>query len=179
MAGMCRSVLIVWSVAATLTAMLGVTAGVSRADDVDLPGVSLTSTSGAPLQAGGTYGIGEVVVAHFDAPVGDRGAAEQQLAVSTSPPVSGAWHWVRPNRALAPAAVLRAGHRRHDHPGPAAADVHHRRLTRINRRRRHQAGQRLRRRRLARTMPTSMGRAVPTRSETKRSASGLSPASTP
>jgi len=94
MAGMCRSVLIVWSVAATLTAMLGVTAGVSRADDVDLPGVSLTSTSGAPLQAGGTYGIGEVVVAHFDAPVGDRGAAEQQLTVSTSPPVSGAWHWV-------------------------------------------------------------------------------------
>jgi len=94
MAGVCRSVLIVWSVAATLTAMLGVTAGVSRADDVDLPGVSLTSTSGAPLQAGGTYGIGEVVVAHFDAPVGDRGAAEQQLTVSTSPPVSGAWHWV-------------------------------------------------------------------------------------
>ena len=94
MAGMCRSVLIVWSVAATLTAMLGVISGVSRADDVGLPGVSLTSTSGAPLQNGATYGIGEVVVAHFDAPVGDRGAAEQQLIVSTSPPVSGAWHWV-------------------------------------------------------------------------------------
>jgi lipoprotein-anchoring transpeptidase ErfK/SrfK len=94
MAGLCRGVLIVWSVAATLTAMLGVMAGVSRADDVGLPGVSLTSTSGAPLQNGATYGIGEVVVAHFDAPVGDRGAAEQQLIVSTSPPVSGAWHWV-------------------------------------------------------------------------------------
>jgi hypothetical protein len=35
-----------------------------------------------------------VIVAHFDAPVEDRGAAEQQRAVSTSPPVSGAWHWV-------------------------------------------------------------------------------------
>jgi lipoprotein-anchoring transpeptidase ErfK/SrfK len=94
MAGVCRSVLIVWSVAATLTAMPAATAGVSRADDVDLPGVSLTSTSGAPLQNGGTYGIGEVVVAHFDAPVGDRSEAEQQLIVSTSPPGSGAWHWV-------------------------------------------------------------------------------------
>ena len=94
MAGVCRSVLIGWSVAVTLTAMLSVTAGVSRADDVDLPGVSLTSTSGAPLQNGATYGIGEVVVAHFDAPVDDRGAAEQQLIVATTPPVSGAWHWV-------------------------------------------------------------------------------------
>lgn len=45
-------------------------------------------------QNGGTYGIGVVVVAHFDAPVGDRPAAEQQLVVSTSPPVSGAWYWV-------------------------------------------------------------------------------------
>ena len=43
-----------------------------------------------------------VVVAHFDAPVGDRGAAEQQLAVSTTPPVAGAWHWVNDtHRALA------------------------------------------------------------------------------
>jgi len=94
MASACRRSLILCSAAAMLMATLVFPRGVARADDVGLPGVSLTSTSGAPLQNGGTYGIGEVVVAHFDAPVADRGAAEQQLVVSTSPPVSGAWHWV-------------------------------------------------------------------------------------
>jgi lipoprotein-anchoring transpeptidase ErfK/SrfK len=97
-------------------AMLVCPAGVSRADDAGLPGVSLTSTSGAPLQNGGTYGIGAVIVAHFDAPVGDRGAAEQQLMVSTSPPVSGAWHWVddrtahwRPPQYYAPGTTVTVG----------------------------------------------------------------------
>jgi len=66
--------------------------GAARADD--LPGVGLTGTSGAPLRDGATYGVGMVIVAHFDAPVGDFGAAEQQLTVSTEPPVAGAWHWV-------------------------------------------------------------------------------------
>jgi Bacterial Ig domain len=94
MAGACRKSLILYSAAVMLMAMLVFSEGVAHADDVGLPGVSLTSTSGAPLQNGGTYGIGEVIVAHFDAPIGDRGAAEQQLVVSTSPPVSGAWHWV-------------------------------------------------------------------------------------
>src|SRR5258705_10021417 len=94
MAGAYCRLLILCSAAAMLLAMLVFPRAVARADDVGLPGVSLTSTSGAPLQNGGTYGIGEVVVAHFDAPVDDRGAAEQQLAVSTTPSVSGAWHWV-------------------------------------------------------------------------------------
>jgi lipoprotein-anchoring transpeptidase ErfK/SrfK len=80
--------------AAVLVATFVLPAGVASADDVGLPGVSLNTTSGAPLQNGGTYGIGQVVVARFAAPVDDRGAAEQQLVVSTSPPVSGAWHWV-------------------------------------------------------------------------------------
>ena len=66
--------------------------GAARADD--LPGVKLTGTSGAPLRDGATYGVGMVIVAHFDAPVGDLGAAEQQLTVSSEPPVAGAWHWV-------------------------------------------------------------------------------------
>ena len=91
--------------------MLGVTAGVSRADDVDLPGVSLTSTSGAPLQAGGTYGIGEVVVAHLTDCRGSRRGRATAHRVHIAARVrclAGAW----------PAAVLRAGHRRHDHPGP-------------------------------------------------------------
>ena len=81
-----------------------------------VPGHSLSTTSGAALQNGGTYGIGAVVVARFDAPVGDRAAAEQQLAVSTSPPVSGAWHWVddrtahwRPPQYYAPGTVVTVG----------------------------------------------------------------------
>ncbi len=65
-----------------------------HADDEVLPPVAFTTTSGAPLQNGGTYGIGIVIVAHFDAPVGDHGLAEQALQVDTSPPVDGAWHWV-------------------------------------------------------------------------------------
>ena len=116
MAGAFRSLLILCSAAATLMAMLVVPTGVSRADDLGLPGFSLTTTSGAPLQNGGTYGIGAVVVAHFAAPVDDRGAAEQQLAVSTSPPVSGAWHWVddrtahwRPPQYYAPGTTVTVG----------------------------------------------------------------------
>jgi lipoprotein-anchoring transpeptidase ErfK/SrfK len=99
MARVCRRPVILFSVAGLLMAMFVGLPGVSRADDVGLPGVSLSTTSGATLQNGGTYGIGAVVVAHFDAPVGDRGAAEQQLVVSTSPPVSGAWHWVNDQTA--------------------------------------------------------------------------------
>jgi lipoprotein-anchoring transpeptidase ErfK/SrfK len=98
MVAACRRPVILWSLAAVLIALV-CPVGVSRADDVGLPPVSLTSTSGAPLHNGGTYGVGVVVVAHFDAPVGDRGAAEQQLVVSTSPPVSGAWHWVNDQTA--------------------------------------------------------------------------------
>ena len=121
MAGACRSVLMLCPVAAVLIALPACPAGVSRADDPAPspdpapPSVSLTSTSGAPLHDGGTYGIGVVVVAHFAAPVGDRGAAEQQLVVSTSPPVSGAWYWVddrtahwRPPQYYAPGTTVTA-----------------------------------------------------------------------
>jgi len=56
--------------------------------------VSFTSLSEAALQDGHTYGVGTVVVALFDEPIADRAAAERRLTVTTSPPVSGAWHWV-------------------------------------------------------------------------------------
>jgi lipoprotein-anchoring transpeptidase ErfK/SrfK len=94
MAAAHRSLLILCSVSAALIALLVCPAGVSHADDAGVPAVSLTGTSGAPLQNGATYGVGMVVVARFDAAVGDRHAAEQQLAASTNPPVSGAWYWV-------------------------------------------------------------------------------------
>jgi lipoprotein-anchoring transpeptidase ErfK/SrfK len=56
--------------------------------------VSFTSLSEAALQDGETYGVGTVVVAHFDESIADRAAAERRLTVTTSPPVSGSWHWV-------------------------------------------------------------------------------------
>jgi lipoprotein-anchoring transpeptidase ErfK/SrfK len=112
MAGLRRSLVVLCSVSTVLMATFVGRAGVAHADDVGLPGVSLTSTSGAPLQNGGTYGIGVVVVAHFAAPV-DHLAAEQSLNVTTAPPVDGAWHWVnattahwRPAQYYAPGTVV-------------------------------------------------------------------------
>lgn len=70
--------------------------------------VSLTTPGGRPLD-GGRFGIGTVVVAHFDEAIADRAAAERHLAVSTNPPVSGSWYWVddqnahwRPEKYYAP-----------------------------------------------------------------------------
>jgi lipoprotein-anchoring transpeptidase ErfK/SrfK len=56
--------------------------------------VSFTTTSEAALREGGTYGVGTVVVAHFDEQIADRAAAERQLSVTTNPPVQGSWFWV-------------------------------------------------------------------------------------
>lgn len=61
--------------------------------------VSFTTTSGAKLIDGGTYGVGTVIVAKFDGPVADRAAAEKQLAVQTVPPVDGSWYWMNDQRA--------------------------------------------------------------------------------
>ncbi|MDX5961882.1 Ig-like domain-containing protein [Rhodococcus opacus] len=54
----------------------------------------LTTTAGNFLTDGGTYGVGTVIVAHFDEEIGDRAAAEQRLSVTTDPPVEGSWYWV-------------------------------------------------------------------------------------
>jgi lipoprotein-anchoring transpeptidase ErfK/SrfK len=56
--------------------------------------VSFTTTSEAGFQDGGTYGVGTVVVAHFDEQITDRAAAERHLTVTTNPPVQGSWFWV-------------------------------------------------------------------------------------
>lgn len=56
--------------------------------------VYLRTTGGAALAADQTYGVGTVVVAHFDEPVGDRAAAERRLSVTTTPRVVGSWYWV-------------------------------------------------------------------------------------
>ncbi|WP_405133055.1 Ig-like domain-containing protein [Nocardia sp. NBC_01388] len=54
----------------------------------------LTTTGGQPLSDGGTYGVGTVIVAHFDEDIPDRAAAEKRLSVTADPPVDGAWYWL-------------------------------------------------------------------------------------
>jgi lipoprotein-anchoring transpeptidase ErfK/SrfK len=75
--------------------------------------VSFTTTSEAALRDGGTYGVGTVVVAHFDEQIADRAAAEKQLTVTTNPAVQGSWYWVdgqsahwRPEHYYAPGATV-------------------------------------------------------------------------
>jgi lipoprotein-anchoring transpeptidase ErfK/SrfK len=77
--------------------------------------VSFTTTSEAALQEGGTYGVGTVIVAHFDEQISDRAAAERQLIVSTNPSVEGSWFWVddqnahwRPEHFYAPGTTVTA-----------------------------------------------------------------------
>jgi hypothetical protein len=67
--------------------------------------VSLNTTSGAALQDGGRYGVGTVIVAHFDESITDRAAAA----------VRGSWYWVdnqnahwRPERYFAPGTLVTA-----------------------------------------------------------------------
>ncbi|MBV9089284.1 MAG: L,D-transpeptidase family protein [Mycobacteriaceae bacterium] len=77
--------------------------------------VYLNTTSGAALQDGGTYGVGTVVVAHFDEPVTDHAAAERRLSVTTSSAVAGSWYWVddqnvhwRPEKYYPPGTTVTA-----------------------------------------------------------------------
>lgn len=56
--------------------------------------VALTTTSGAQLTGGGTYGVGIVIVAKFADAVTERTAAEKSLEVATEPPVAGSWYWM-------------------------------------------------------------------------------------
>jgi lipoprotein-anchoring transpeptidase ErfK/SrfK len=77
--------------------------------------VSFTTTSEATLHDGGTYGVGTVVVAHFDEKITDRAAAERRLEVTTNPKVQGSWFWVddqhahwRPERYYAPGTTVTA-----------------------------------------------------------------------
>jgi lipoprotein-anchoring transpeptidase ErfK/SrfK len=77
--------------------------------------VTFTTTSEAALKDGGTYGVGTVVVAHFDEQITDRAAAERQLNITTDPKVEGSWFWVdgqnahwRPEHYYAPGTTVTA-----------------------------------------------------------------------
>jgi Big-like domain-containing protein len=56
--------------------------------------VSFQTTSEATRADGATYGVGTVIVAHFDEPITDKAEAERRLVVTTSPPTAGSWNWI-------------------------------------------------------------------------------------
>lgn len=71
--------------------------------------VYFNTTGGNLLADGATYGVGTVIVAHFDAPVTDKAGVERNLKVVTNPIVQGSWYWVddynahwRPEKYWAP-----------------------------------------------------------------------------
>ena len=71
--------------------------------------VYLNTVGYAPIQDGGTYGVGMIVVAHFDEPITDKAAAESHLRVTTEPRALGSWYWTddqtahwRPQKYYAP-----------------------------------------------------------------------------
>jgi lipoprotein-anchoring transpeptidase ErfK/SrfK len=75
--------------------------------------VYLYTPAEAPLQDGGVYGVGTVIVAHFDEQINDRAEAERHLSVTTSPHVDGSWYWVddqnahwRPEHYYAPGTTV-------------------------------------------------------------------------
>jgi lipoprotein-anchoring transpeptidase ErfK/SrfK len=75
--------------------------------------VYLETTAGGLLQDGATYGVGAVVVAHFDEPITDKAAAEKHLQVTTTPRVTGSWNWLddqtahwRPEKYYAPGTLV-------------------------------------------------------------------------
>ena len=75
--------------------------------------VYFETTDGGLLQDGATYGVGEVVVAHFDEAIDNKANAERHLSVTTNPPVAGSWNWIddqtahwRPEQYYAPGTTV-------------------------------------------------------------------------
>mgnify|MGYP000847482550 CR=1 FL=1 len=71
--------------------------------------VYFNTTGGNLLADGATYGVGMVIVAHFDEPITNKASAERNLKVVTDPIVQGSWYWVddynahwRPEKYWAP-----------------------------------------------------------------------------
>ncbi|MFD6394574.1 Ig-like domain-containing protein [Nocardia sp. NPDC060259] len=56
--------------------------------------VYFRTTGGEALSPSDSYGVGTVVVAHFDQDVPDRATAERHLSVTTDPPATGSWYWL-------------------------------------------------------------------------------------
>ncbi|BEK94610.1 ErfK/YbiS/YcfS/YnhG family lipoprotein [Nocardia seriolae] len=56
--------------------------------------VYLNTTGGQAIVDGNSYGVGMVIVAHFDEDIADRAAAQKRLVVTADPPVEVAWYWM-------------------------------------------------------------------------------------
>ncbi|MBC2640724.1 MULTISPECIES: Ig-like domain-containing protein [unclassified Rhodococcus (in: high G+C Gram-positive bacteria)] len=54
---------------------------------------TFVTTGGNLLADGATFGVGIVIVTHFDEPITDKVAAETALSVETTPPTAGSWYW--------------------------------------------------------------------------------------
>ena len=61
------------------------------------------------------YGVGTLVIAHFDEAIADKALAEKNMKVTTEPPVAGSWHWIsdtvahwRPEHYYAPGTKVTA-----------------------------------------------------------------------
>lgn len=54
---------------------------------------------GFAIQENQRYGIGTLVVAHFDEPIANKALAEKHMKVTTEPAVEGAWHWISDTKA--------------------------------------------------------------------------------
>ncbi|MFD6400021.1 Ig-like domain-containing protein [Nocardia sp. NPDC060249] len=81
--------------AATVTGRVGpITSSFTTLAPNNQTKVSFRTTGGTELSSSGTFGVGTVVVAHFDEDVPDRATAEKYLSVTTDPPVTGSWYWL-------------------------------------------------------------------------------------
>ncbi|MFF5035596.1 L,D-transpeptidase [Nocardia salmonicida] len=81
--------------AVTLTGRIGPqTATFSTITPRNQTKVYLTTAGGQSFASDGRYGVGTVVVAHFDEDIPDRAAAEARLSVTADPPADGSWYWV-------------------------------------------------------------------------------------
>lgn len=54
---------------------------------------------GFAIQENQRYGIGTIVVAHFDEPIANKALAEKNMTVTTEPAVEGSWHWISDTKA--------------------------------------------------------------------------------
>jgi lipoprotein-anchoring transpeptidase ErfK/SrfK len=89
------------------------TASFTTVSPSDQTAVDFETTGGGLLKDGGTFGIGMVVVAHFDEPIANKANAERRMVVTTNPPVIGSWYWVddqnahwRPKNYYAPGTTV-------------------------------------------------------------------------
>lgn len=60
---------------------------------------TIVSSGGGALESDRKYGVGIIVAAKFDQPIGDRDKAEEHMKVTTSPEVEGNWYWLNDSTA--------------------------------------------------------------------------------